>query len=700
MNSSFSTFLSFIPRAKTLMSPLQGDGEVQGEAESIFVEPGLSMGDVTTAGRGPAPIVVLVSAPAAVGKSHLAKEIARRTNNPVWDLSKYNAGSNFFSGTALELYGPEGYMKFIADLGAGKRCLIVDAADEALVRAGAQSYAAAIDNLSRMIKDAVESVSVVIFGRHDTIGDTRALLEGAGIICQSWSVDFFEEQQAMDFVRLKAGQDGRTVLREMDEFVHTFFAEVQVALSTKTWEDSKSFLGYAPVLDALAAFYRAEENPLKRLNAMRRSAGQGHVWDLLISIVESILEREQTKFADNFGDGDPEKAAFGHAVFTPDFQIALLSSDDPAAIDPDIPGVGDPEWINELTEQVQRQYREHPFLISGRTDDVFANPLELFTNVAFRDYVIARSLALLGKDAAESLLGFWESPLLNPSPLLSHFLFSAHLEPSAPLPSSTLGMIADSHGANLLSSKALLWVEESLLEDDEQADSVIELRISGDTGESSRTLLVSNESRRLMFSRTLANAVASVPASDIALGSGFPDFVIGPDVRIDAGILDSLAPELRVRGRGGVSVTLSVKSIQGLTRRISDPAGGGLSLSVPRAVYPWTAYIEAQNQDQGVVSEEALYWGGMKLRKLIRWFNKKSMNRGSLRYPVEAMDAILRRSRASKSMFAYMQEKEAMQTVEYEYVMKLPFPASVANTNDLSDASYRDFVLGYCMSRR
>ncbi len=49
----------------------------------------------------PSARVLLVSAPAAVGKSSIAKQLGLLTNSMVWDLSHFSLGSSFFTALSL-----------------------------------------------------------------------------------------------------------------------------------------------------------------------------------------------------------------------------------------------------------------------------------------------------------------------------------------------------------------------------------------------------------------------------------------------------------------------------------------------------------------------------------------------------------------------------------------------------------------------
>ena len=101
--------------------------------------------------------VILVSAPGAVGKSTLAREIAHKTGAMLLDLAQAEpVGANtVVGGLAITgLYEP--YLQ-------GKASLIVDGLDEARMRVTEESFAAFMGDIVRLI--GLNRKPVVLFGR-------------------------------------------------------------------------------------------------------------------------------------------------------------------------------------------------------------------------------------------------------------------------------------------------------------------------------------------------------------------------------------------------------------------------------------------------------------------------------------------------------------------------------------------------------
>src|SRR2546426_5097856 len=101
-------------------------------ANPRFVEPPLREEKAITPGAS----VVLLQAPAAVGKSTLAAEIARRQGASLWNLAEpgFYVASGTFQGTLAAAYGPGQLATVNALLDSGQLLVVLDALDEAEVR--------------------------------------------------------------------------------------------------------------------------------------------------------------------------------------------------------------------------------------------------------------------------------------------------------------------------------------------------------------------------------------------------------------------------------------------------------------------------------------------------------------------------------------------------------------------------------------
>lgn len=639
--------------------------------------------------------VLLVSAPAAVGKSSIARELGLRTGSMVWDLSHFSLGSSFFSGTLVEAFGTNGLDAVRKSLSEGTLTLILDAADEALVRAGASNFEAAVDNLVSLISGSTSSgPSAVILGRPETIDETFAILAARGIRAQVVRVAFFTESQARSFVRAKAQKDDHAGVAqaELDKFLTDFFSVVGEAVGSGDWGSSQSFLGYAPVLDALGAFYREQENPVRRLSEIRLGASSAHVWDLLLEVIESILDREAEKFGSAFGAGDARKEAFGRAAYDRSAQLMLLLSDEPDVMEispPDFPDAEESWIFDELTPQVRTWYQEHPFL-RGPNDE--PNPLLRFASSAFRDYAIAASFVGVRDAEAARLLDFWLDARVTPSPILSRFCMSERLGLGV-VPADVITVIADSHASGFLASTRL---EIELHEDGGSDDAlVIELSLIENRVELRKLQARIDSSEPLSLARSVARTDIDAPQSTVVIGSGSQDFVLGPDVSISCAQFNAESAEVRVRVEKDVANELRASRILGSARRVSGAGPEGLHVRVPATVFPWQAYRVASAAAEDP-DENDLYWAGMDVRRNFKWFTRESMVGGGLNYPISAMETILNKGRASSDVHDFFVERGYLERRGSSWALNLPsISGATVAANNIDDPDFRALLIDF-----
>lgn len=675
--------------------------DVPGPRSGPFIAPDFNPGE----GFGDnSARAVLISAPAAVGKSSLAKELGRQTENTVWDLSRFKVGSAFFTGMIYEHFGESGSPVIRRAIREGGLTLILDAADEALVQAGSQNFSAAIDNLSSLLgrdgeKPSSSSISVVILGRPDTIDDVGNEFEKNGIAFEELKVAFFDERRARDFVKAKARRpEGRGVAtKELDDFLDGFFQDVKTALGNHSWEAVESFLGYAPVLDALGAFYRNEDNPMRRLSEIEHGNKSSHVWDLLVVIIESILDRESEKFGQNFGGDDTAKRNFGQAAYDRESQIRYLLADEPEDVEIFGPIRHDTQdsWIlEELNPRAQAQFREHPFVADVESEP---NPLLRFASTAFRDYALASSIAFFGQDAAAERLDFWRDPRVSPSPMLSRFALSDKFDLTH-ITAEDASLVVDSHASNFQSSVRLDI--ESILTDSATEDNLLELSLLEDSQEVRRLQVKVPAGEAFGLLRAVARTSISCPDLAIQTGLGFQEFSLGPSFSMHAATLHSESREVRVNPSPRPN-EVRVERILGSTRMVSAAGPKYLSIVVPNAAFPWQAF-RAQPQVSEIPSNSDIHWAAMEIRRNTKWYLKDSQVSGGLNYPVEAMEAILGKQRASSEVHKFWLSRNELRDRDGTFYLSFPsgFGAKTVLDNDLEVAEYRSYVLSYVDFRR
>lgn len=270
-----------------------------------YVWPGLRDVDIAVDAR-----VVLIEAAGAVGKTAAANALASELNWPLVDAAQAQVGSYSLSGLVHDALGLES--TFLSEVASGRAGLIVDALDEAHLRAGTSNFQAFLDNARRLASGAgLTAPNLVLFSRPDTADLVRLFFKEKGSPLTSATIEFFDYPQARDFVfsfmsnqaKLYPDRDYGLALRNpesLGDLRDMRMKEIASALLTASvddledcWPEVQSFLGYAPVLAVLGE-YLAVRNP--KAEQSLSIGGKLTARNVLLKIVSNLLKREHEKF--------------------------------------------------------------------------------------------------------------------------------------------------------------------------------------------------------------------------------------------------------------------------------------------------------------------------------------------------------------------------------------------------------------------
>jgi len=555
---------------------------------------------------GPAaPSLVLVDARAAVGKSMLARHLAWATGGPLWNLSGTYVGTGTLWGSLARAFGPQELNSVIGRTATGELVLIIDALDEAEMHAGAEAFDAFLLELRDMFAGSRPMPGAIILGRTETV-DYVELFLGTSVPLSRYHISDFDRELAYRFVdrrldlgkvsnpsftpgahrrREKLYEDARQRLFDFligrllpdRETLHPAVDEPAGHWPARVG----SFLGYAPVLEAIAEYLAsyATNYPalLAELGHMEQDpyhSGNAQ-WNMLRTIVAGLLLREQEKVVAQARKVMPESAGIDWAaVYGPDEQCARVLGR--VIGQPDLP-----ESPPNLPSEVHARYRDvlknavpnHPFL--GRAGE--------YANLVFRDYVHA--WALRGQDTAAraAVRAELRSADYLPSPLLGPFILAG--EPDGQLPvieGTDVGFVYESlitHG----DSDLYLYAEPN------ESASVF---IGSDPVADLAVFEISRPDAGIQFWRRLSRARLG---GEIAVQLGLPgrSFSIGPDVTIEGAIIEVPCRSVRVYttiGRG-VHLQASAGYIGGdMETELAKIGPGELTAAWDVVRYPWADY--------------------------------------------------------------------------------------------------------------
>lgn len=310
---------------------------------------------------------VMVSAPAAVGKSTVAKWLASETNAHFLDLGQIQVGSQGFIGDLAA----RGLLQAFRD---GQLTVVVDALDEGLVRSGFDNYEAFFRDLAQLAEGAKadwadDATRLVLFGRDEYIDLTALILADSGAQFSTFRLEYMEASQAKDLVVAYARASAHGTFHEgpTRQATEAFFRAAARALDVdygQLWTDSvgRGFAGYPPVLRAVAEVIAP--NPTVALAEWETPTEWHNAWQLLAETANRLLDREREKLVGESGVLIPEQA------YDSEHQLTLLArrlTGSPIDFCEGLDFQSDKDK-QAFRDAAQAQLEVHPFLAEGASD--------------------------------------------------------------------------------------------------------------------------------------------------------------------------------------------------------------------------------------------------------------------------------------------------------------------------------------------
>lgn len=303
MTYKINDISNYLHGVKSISGVDDGDGWFFNKDSSVdYVPARLTLNDCLSGDLDGARII-LVSAPGAVGKSVMARELCNQTGSIYLDLSRSStiAGNYVIGGLANK--------DILTKWNQGDVGLVIDSLDEARLRVTQTSFEdflADVNNVSKRNKNPI-----IIFGRVGIIEETWLVLnENHNLDCPVFDIDFFNEDEASDFIikslSILSTSSGEsegykhltTSLREHSAVYKRSVSEVVQALKEISGNETTRFFGYAPVLDAVSKVIGTISNP-SRISEEMKDILSG---EMLLNICKAVLGREQGKLTSQLSE--------------------------------------------------------------------------------------------------------------------------------------------------------------------------------------------------------------------------------------------------------------------------------------------------------------------------------------------------------------------------------------------------------------
>lgn len=327
------------------------------------------------------PKIVLVSAAGATGKTAMCRHLSSKLNIPVFDLGiAREVASNSLTGALFKEFGPD-FSKYLSAVQNGQQSIIIDALDEGLAKSGSNAFFAFIDDVISIASSTFgNTIPVVMLGRTQTISNLSDYLDKKGTTYTWLQISAFTRDQADQYIdqKVKPSEKYSVAYKELKEYIFNAIGSFVTSQS----KVADNFLGYAPVLEAIATALRQNTNYKGLLEEYRQNNTKGI--SFILDVIKEIINREKTEKVNVFINeikNDLTVKEYDQAI-----KNAYADLDQCKALMECIYGenfqinVSNEARINsEFSRKMSAFIEDHPFLNGNR-----------FENTVFESYVLAR----------------------------------------------------------------------------------------------------------------------------------------------------------------------------------------------------------------------------------------------------------------------------------------------------------------------
>ena len=372
-----------------------------------YVEPSFRESDIMSNAK-----FILISAPGATGKSALAKHVSFTYNGIYWELPNNKVAEYSFQGAIMEAVGSNKVSDFIESLKNSENFLVIDAFDEAEAGSGRTGIEFFLRDLNN-VTTGTDNVCAILLARTESAIFIKNYFNKNNISFNHYEVGYFAEYNAKTYIKNGLEKLRVPITNVVNECIDAQFKEIKRILMNK---DTDSFLGYAPVLNALSTSYDNERNTL---NLLKNTCNSENNCCLLKKILDDLLIREREKFIKALKVKIPKILDYEPKVYDKNEQllrilgkVAYNDEGFLVQIDESIPI----EYHEEYLEVVNTQLPQHPFikLVNTHGENIYD-----FTGAAFSDYVVAYNLSLT--ETSDFVRDYISNKKYYPSPLLIEF---------------------------------------------------------------------------------------------------------------------------------------------------------------------------------------------------------------------------------------------------------------------------------------
>lgn len=456
----------------------------------------------------------------ATGKSAFAKFLSHQLQAPLWTTSDdWTINGHSLKLHLIDFTDKKDFKKYFSSI--DNPVIIIDALDEAMVEVSPQTWFDFKEGIKRMHSDGLR---FIFLGRENALFDIMSDFQDQGIDYSSFVLGNFDTDQAKEFINLKYSSKNITE----NQIHNRYYIEARdllmknIRIPGLPIVDQTSFLGYAPVLEAIATELSNSGNISLYLSELQKTSSNAMIKQI-DTIIENILAREQKKFLQVL-----EISADDKNFYNPDEQIQCLLSVMKLSSSPTLPDELEPENIKKYTDQRNTQLENHPFLDINFKESWASNIFEAYCIIKGHSKIVdtKRMHSRASQNPVFYLLALG---MLNENDLYNHWLVSALHNSFTALKQSESEASSTKTGANAIDS-TIIHISEGIEEgvyvytstniskksDDDKTEFSINFH---STGDEELTLII--DPADISITASKSNVIIKPISASPVLGSSF-----------------------------------------------------------------------------------------------------------------------------------------------------------------------------------
>lgn len=361
------------------------DFRLEKKLNPAFVAPVLTKVEENSTSELSEARIILIEAVGATGKTELTKKMSNWLQSPIFDLglTKVVAG-NSLTGLLTKRMDLMDCFNYMASIRDGKANIIIDALDEGCMKTNYQGYLDFLDDVLSL--NPKKECPIILLGRYNAVELAASFFATKDVDVCTLQIEPFTLKQAEEFLDKATTTSARVkysaIFKETRDYIlqtiEGFFKD-QASIKTHA---SERFIGYAPVLLSIAAFFDENTNYQDVLNDLK--ARNVKSVQLIIDIIRRILERDRHEkvmpfIKDNLlvgRDATFQKEVMD-VVYSHDEQCARILYDVMGVPFPEI-DIDDQHFLSAYNEHIGVWMNEHPF--KGKNK---------IANIVFESYILA-----------------------------------------------------------------------------------------------------------------------------------------------------------------------------------------------------------------------------------------------------------------------------------------------------------------------